>query len=823
MKNLKVFLIIFLIPNFSLAQTMENWIAANERNPVEKIYIHTDAENYFIGDTAWFKIYLTDSRSGQLIPSAENVYVNFMDQSGESVLQMILLSINGQASGRFVISDKLKPGNFLLQAYTNYLFNFNPEAHFYKQLTVSRISGFSQASSAKDRTDNMIADVSFLPEGGVLLENTTNLVAFKASSRLGYGVNAKGSVKDEKGTIIVSFLTDYKGMGLFFLTPEAGKTYWATVEGFPSYRYKFEPTKVGGKIQLVNHTSKEVIANVAVNSEELSDEAFYLANMYRGEVLFYQAFNMDGINKVFKFENSSLKPGINKLVLFDKSLNPISERLLFSRNYELNNLSIEKNADVYDKREEIQLMINDEKHLKEGDFSSLFVSVVHEFAVPENGFSKNVLSHLLIDSEINGFVESSADLFVDTDVSSEAKLRLVMLTHGYGSYFWNSAPQKNEVLDFKQEAGINLKGVATNTLTGNRISNGEITIAIQKEDEVAFLTQTTDSLGNFIFPGLLFNDTATIHVQGRNEAGKMNIDVEIDPVFKNAEPSVAEIKMLSASASGVSKLATLKYQISVKNKKNQTSNRTTKTKNKKKETDQSVGHYRIYESADFVLEVMPFEQSYNNILDYMVGKVPGVDINGDDVIIRGASGFGNGLPLFLIDGVQLAGNQSINFPTEVSRTTTDGDVNTSSNANGQIIQTIRAIPLSDVEKIEVLKSPQNLAVFGVKGANGVIAIYTRRGQPSAGNPISKNIIENKVVGYSKHRQFYSPKYASDNLQDEKPDLKTLLHWDSEVTTKNGKANLQFFSSDLSGKYLVFVEGITNDGKICLGSSEFQIK
>ena len=78
MNNLKVFLIIFLIPNFSQAQTIENWVAANERNPVEKIYIHTDAENYFIGDTAWFKIYLTDSRSGQLIPSAENVYVSFL-------------------------------------------------------------------------------------------------------------------------------------------------------------------------------------------------------------------------------------------------------------------------------------------------------------------------------------------------------------------------------------------------------------------------------------------------------------------------------------------------------------------------------------------------------------------------------------------------------------------------------------------------------------------------------------------------------------------------------------------------------------------------
>src|SRR5690606_29691761 len=183
----------------------------------------------------------------------------------------------------------------------------------------------------------------------------------------------------------------------------------------------------------------------------------------------------------------------------------VSERLLFSGNFEMNNLFVQTNAGIYDKRTEIQLQINDEKYLKKEDQSNLSVLVVHEFVVPEKGFLKNILSQFLIDSEISGFVESSADLFMDTEMSSEAKLRLVMLTNGYGSYFWNNTPRKSEIMNFKQEAGISLKGTAKNTLTGNKISNGKITVAIQKEDEIAFLTQTTDSVGNFVFPGLLFN------------------------------------------------------------------------------------------------------------------------------------------------------------------------------------------------------------------------------------------------------------------------------------------------------------------------------
>jgi TonB-dependent SusC/RagA subfamily outer membrane receptor len=131
--------------------------------------------------------------------------------------------------------------------------------------------------------------------------------------------------------------------------------------------------------------------------------------------------------------------------------------------------------------------------------------------------------------------------------------------------------------------------------------------------------------------------------------------------------------------------------------------------------------------------------------------------------------------------------------------------------------------MSDVDKIEVLKSAHNTAVFGIKGANGVIAIYTRRGKMGEGSSIGKGIIENKVVGYSKFREFYSPKYTPKDLKEKKPDLRTLLYWNPEVKTKDGISELRFFSSDQPGKYHIIVEGIANDGRVCLGQGNFKIK
>lgn len=817
MKSIRLLLIISLIlfcGDFTTAQIREKLVLANEKIPTEKIYVHTDSETYFQGDTLWFKIYLTDSRSGQLIPKPENIYIKLTDGSGVSVLQSVLLAANGQAVGNFSIPDDVKTGNYLVQAYTNYLLNFGADGCFYRQISISRITGNGMVTTEADRTGNMVARVDFMPEGGVLLENATNLVAFKAVSKLGYGVNASGKVKDGKGNIVATFTTDYKGMGLFFLTPEAGKTYYATVDGFPSFRHQFQPENGAVKVQLINHTTHEIIINIAGSDESVSGKPLNIACMNRGEILFYQSFVMDGINKVMKFESSSLKTGINQLVLFDENLKPLSERLLFSGTGGVNSILVQTQKPVYGKREEVILKIADEKWVDENDFSSLSLAVLHEAVIPKNGFSKNVLSNMLIDSELNGYLDPTADLFADDEISSEAKLRLVMLTHGNDNYFWNKAPLANATPKYRQEAGLQINGVAKSRLTGEKLSKGEITLAIQKDNEVAFLTQPTDSIGNFSFAGLLFTDTATVHVQAKNESGGLNTEIELAPVFKPAPDPGPRNDLLKEWSVKPAKLAEIKYSISNENKKHQPKAIVRRHQQKEKQSD---GHFRLYESPDFVLEVGDFESSYDNVLDFMVGKVPGVDISGNDIKIRGTGTFGTDVtPLFLIDGVPLVSNASFNLPDEVTQEKDEQGRTVTANME-QIIQTVKAIPLNDIEKVEILKSAQHLSVFGTKGSNGVIAIYTRRGEKNNEKTEVRGITGFKLAGYAPVRSFRQSAFT------EKPDFRTLLYWNNSVTTKNGEAEIQFLSSDLPGIYHVIVEGISNNGKICLGSCVFRIE
>ena len=51
---------------------------------------------------------------------------------------------------------------------------------------------------------------------------------------------------------------------------------------------------------------------------------------------------------------------------------------------------------------------------------------------------------------------------------------------------------------------------------------------------------------------------------------------------------------------------------------------------------------------------------------------------------------------------------------------------------------------SDIESIEVLKDPSSLAIFGVRGANGVIIVTTK--QAKAGQSV---VNFNSSIGYKK--------------------------------------------------------------------------
>ena len=131
----------------------------------------------------------------------------------------------------------------------------------------------------------------------------------------------------------------------------------------------------------------------------------------------------------------------------------------------------------------------------------------------------------------------------------------------------------------------------------------------------------------------------------------------------------------------------------------------------------------------------------------------------------------------------------------------------------------------DVEKVEILK-PGSATIFGSEGVDGVIAVYTRRGNANydTRQELAPGVLALRLPGYNCPRQFYTPRYGAGVPAPTRPDTRrTTLHWDPSVRTDaSGQANITFYTSAATGRFRVVAEGISEAGQPALGSSQLEV-
>ncbi len=101
--------------------------------PQEKVYLHLDNTCYFVGDTIWYKGYVTRSDKGTLTDLSKILYVELLTPDGFLVERQQLEMPNGTANGAFVLTDSLYAGYYELRAYTRWMLNFGQYEHPHAQ------------------------------------------------------------------------------------------------------------------------------------------------------------------------------------------------------------------------------------------------------------------------------------------------------------------------------------------------------------------------------------------------------------------------------------------------------------------------------------------------------------------------------------------------------------------------------------------------------------------------------------------------------------------------------------------------------------------
>ncbi len=73
----------------------------------------------------------------------------------------------------------------------------------------------------------------------------------------------------------------------------------------------------------------------------------------------------------------------------------------------------------------------------------------------------------------------------------------------------------------------------------------------------------------------------------------------------------------------------------------------------------------------------------------------------------------------------------------------------------------------------------------------------------------------KLTGYQVEKQFYSPKYETDESRDSKTtDDRTTIYWNGYVNTNSKTpATISFYTADMPTSYTLTIEGIAGNGDL----------
>ncbi|HEV7622094.1 MAG TPA: hypothetical protein VGO09_10180, partial [Flavisolibacter sp.] len=618
------------------SQTVDSAIAKYAtHSQQERAYIHFDKSSYYSGETVWFKVYLMSG----LFPADESktFYIDWVTDNGEVLYHSVSPLVEATTNGQFEIPAEYN-GNFVhVRAYTKWMLNFDTSFIYRKDIRI-----LSRNVGQKIQRPAIIPSIQFFPEGGDAVYGIMNKVAFKAADQWGRPVRIKGTIVTGKGELIDSLRVRHDGMGYFSFIPQPGTAYlskWKDEKG-NDHTTELPSIKASGLTMQIARNGTKCFIKLNVSP----DAPTGLRNLHitgtMNQVVAFKAdarLAQDGsIQKVVPTQ--SLPSGILIITVFDAEWNAIAERITFINNHdysfqpamEVTHWGLNRRA-----RNEVQLTLPD-------SISSASFSISVTDAAIERDTTYNIISHLLLSSDIKGDIYNPAYYFSNNSDSLVQNLDLVMLTHGWRRFKWEDVLKgKAPVIRYPRDTSYltlsgQVFGVAKTQLSGN---DNIVLMLKGKDSSNKMLIMPITRNGTFGDPTMVFFDTLHVYYHlkskffGNAEAKFMTDRLPADN-YKLASRFFNKGEYPGADTSGLYHHGLLAgealrlYEAS-KGKVMETITVTAKKKSTLQVLDEKYasGMFKAGDGYQFDLVSDPSSNAYPNIFTYLQGKVAGLQIN----------------------------------------------------------------------------------------------------------------------------------------------------------------------------------------------------
>ena len=619
-------------------------------------------------------------------------------------------------------------------------------------------------------------DVKFFPEGGALINIPHQNVAFKVQGADGFSKEVEGFLFNSKGDTLTNFRSEHNGMGIFTMNPVDNETYYVTARTNDSITKRFDLPAIEPKgISIaMSHYKQEIRYEIQkTETTEWPQKLFLLAHT-RGKLAILQPINPE---RTFgKMNDSLFTEGITHFMLIDQQGNALSERLVFVPDHKPNQWQITADQPTYGKREKVSLQIaakDNEGNPVEGTFS---VSITDRKSIQPDSLADNILSNLLLTSDLKGYVEDPAYYFLNQDARTLRSIDYLMMTHGWRRHKIENV-LRTPSLNFTNyiEKGQTISGRIMGFFGAN-VKKGPICVLAPKYNIIA--TTETDEKGQFIV-NTSFRDSTTFLVQARTKKGFAGVDILMDPpqypvathkapYFNGATTFMEDYLMNTRDQyymEGGMRVYNLK-EVTVTAKRERPSSKSIYTG--------GINTYTVEEDR---------LQGYGQTAFDAASRLPSVTItNGSEIHIRN-----NSEPaIIVIDDIVYEDASDI----------------------------LKDIQVSDMSSISLLRGA-DAVILGPRASGGAVVITLKDPRNLPARP-AQGIITYTPLGYSESVEFYHPTYDTPEKKNaQRSDFRSTVYWNPELRLDaEGKATIEYYTPDSTAPEDIIIEGVDKNGKVC---------
>ena len=735
-------------------------IWASASNPRETIFVHTDRDIYVAGEHLFFDLRLFTEPA---IAGRTSAFAYIALRSEKGLVKRISLKVDkGQGHGQIYLPDTLSSGYYELIAFTNWMRNAGEEWYFKKPLFIA------------NRFDNNLEatlppfgepHVHFFPEGGNLSEGINNSILLVASGPFDASLR-NVNIFTNTGDTIHQLKLNAHGWGLFELIPQDTIDYFASIDGADKI-YKLPPTLSRSVSLKVIQKNNQLLIKVSANAE----------NLKAGNIVIYQGGKaIHTFSTDFGTENTAeltiplanLPANLLHIQYTLSGSQPIASRYWYNAT-DISALSLSAPSTLK-KREKLELEIKGNTTLMDG---LLAISMVREEALQPASVDLGGWQLAMQLAEELSLEPGKALALFGSLSPNQVNQRLGGVSKQ--NFMFKEGPVRNA---FFMETQQQIVSGRVNQIPDETPLQG-VRIILNAPDSIVNLLYTrTNHQGEFQFlldeyynnRELVFTpDPETFSGQVEIEIfDKFRIEKPFEPVFF---PGLAQRKDYILQAQEVVKVNKA-FEVNhigpslvpprlVFNAPRLFSRPVSVVR-----TGDYAPLSNLQEIARELVLTWRIRQSGSRISHVLVGANDRKQLSGT--------------PVLFIDGV-------IAFE----------------------IRPLLNLGSKEIREIQV----QNLEwMHGEMSFAGIVALFTHEAswKNLRLNPAPK-VVFNEA--YRNPGRFIAPTYQQGNTQKQLPDLRNLLYWNPEVSIdRTGKSNVNFFTGDLSGNYVIKIQGIDKSGK-----------